>query len=183
MKHIFMITVLIIGVIAFSAIGFTQENNWEQEFVTALQKGKAATDNQGGGLGYTPSEETALAKAIKQAMKMKAPSCQAMKIAVDMKYKPYSVIKNIFGYGSQIDLDQLCMCATETGINKQIIAKAASDATSPLGNPIYNRDEITQSQCLKEIGLGYTNTRNTETPVMLKRIVKIAISPSGPTAL
>ena len=81
-------------------------------------------------------------------MDLKAPACEVMKIAVDLKYNPYSTIKTIFAVGGEVKLDQLCMCATESGITKEIIAKAASDATSSLGKPIFSRDEIIQSQCL-----------------------------------
>ncbi|MBU1344828.1 MAG: hypothetical protein KKE44_19260 [Proteobacteria bacterium] len=156
MKTILITTILIIGLMAFSYPGFAEENVWEKDFVHALQKGKAKTTGQAEGLGYTPAEETVLENAIKQAMDLKAPPCEAMKIAVDLKYSPYSVIKNVFAHGGEVDLNQLCMCATESGINKQIVAKAAADATSSLGTPIFPRDEITQAQCLREIGLGYT---------------------------
>ncbi len=130
-----------------------KDNNWRGKFVSALQKGKAASDSKGGGLGYTPAQSVVLEEAIKAAMDAKAPACEAMKIAVDLEYSPYAVIKNIFGSGGEVKLNQLCMCATESGINKQIVAKAATDAMSPLGKAIFERDEITQAQC---IGLGYT---------------------------
>lgn len=161
MRNILITSILIIGLAVFSSPGFAGEKTWEQEFVQALQKGKAKITGTAAGLAYTPSEETVLENAIKKAMDKKAPPCQAMKIAVDLKYNPYSVIKNVYSFGGEVDLDQLCMCATESGINKQIIAKAATDATSPIGTPIFNRDEIAQSQCLREIGLGYTPMANT----------------------
>jgi len=162
MNKLGLAIILIFSMVAVSSISFAQDNLWEAAFVQALQKGKADITKKGGGLGYTPSEGTVLETAIKKAMELKAPPCEAMKIAVDLKYNPYSVIKNIFGYGGEVDLNQLCMCATESGINKQIIAKAASDAASSIGTPVYSRDEITQAQCLREIGLGYT--QNIETP-------------------
>jgi len=149
----------------FTSYCFAEDNLWENEFIQALQKGKTVVTRQSGGLGYTPSESTVLEKAIKRAMDMKAPPCEAMKIAIDLKYNPYSVIKNVFSSGGEVDLNQLCMCATESGINKQIVAKAASDATSSLGTPIFPRDEIAQAQCLREIGLGYTPVANTPSPI------------------
>lgn len=156
MKNTMVASLLIIGLIMFSYPCTAEENVWEKEFVQALQKGKIVPAGQGQGLGYTPAEETVLEGAIKKAMELKAPPCEAMKIAVDLKYSPFSILTNIFGYGGEVDLDQLCMCATESGINKQIIAKAATDAVTPLGSPVFPRDEITQAQCLREIGLGYT---------------------------
>ena len=176
MKNVLLTILLIFSLAIFSSICFAQENLWENNFVQALQKGRAAANNQGGGLGYTPAEESVLEKAIKEAMEMKAPPCEAMKIAVDLKYNPYAVIKNIFGYGGQVSLNQLCMCATESGINKQIIAKAAADAASPLGTPIFSRDEITQAQC---IGLGYTPIA-TATPRILPEPIPDPISVSSP---
>lgn len=157
--------VLITGLALFSNSCLADENIWEKEFVQALQKGKAVMAEPTKGLGYTPAEETVLEGAIKKAMDLKAPPCEAMKIAVDLKYNPFSVLKNIFGYGGEVNLDQLCMCATESGVNKQIIAKAATDAMTPLGTPVFPRDEITQAQCLREIGLGYTAAETIPPPI------------------
>jgi hypothetical protein len=152
MKNILLTGILIIGLTFLAYPGFAEENPWEQNFIQALQKGKAKVAGQGEGLGYTPSEDVVLETAIEKAMDLKAPACEVMKIAVDLKYSPYSTIKNIFAVGGEVGLDQLCMCATESGVLKEIIAKAASDATSSLGTPIFSRDEIIQSQC---VGLGY----------------------------
>jgi hypothetical protein len=153
MKKVFFI-LLSLSLLAVSSISFAEDNLWEKELIQALQKGRAIGENTGGGLAYTPADETVLERAIQKAMEMNAPPCEAMKIAVDFKHNPYSVMKHIFGYGGEVDLNQLCMCATEGGVNKQIVAKAAADAASPLGTPIYSRDEIAQAQCLT--GLGYT---------------------------
>ncbi len=173
---------LMFSLVALSSACFAGNNLWEKNYINALQKGVAITmDHKGGGLGYTPSKETILEGAIKNAIAEKAPSCQMMKIAIDMKYNPYSVIKNIFSFGGEVDLNQLCMCATESGINKQIIAKAAEEAASPLGKPIYNRDEIAQAQCLRKIGLGYTPSAVT-TPSAIKVsrwVAEEAFSPSS----
>ncbi len=167
MKKILLTALLIFSLAVLSSISFAKDNLWEKTYIDALQKGMATTiDHKGEGLGYTPSQETVLEGAIKNAIAMKAPSCQMMKIAIDMKYNPYSVIKNIFSFGGAVDLNQLCMCATESGINKQIIAKAAEEAASPMGKPIYNRDEIAQAQCLKKIGLGYTPSAVTIPPAI-----------------
>ncbi len=148
MKNILITGILIIGLTFLAYPGFAEENPWEQNFIQALQKGKVKITGQAEGLGYTPSEDVVLETAIEKAMGLKAPACEVMKIAVDLKYSPYSTIKNIFGFGSEVNLDQLCMCATESGVLKEIIAKAASDATSSLGTPIFSRDEIIQAQCL-----------------------------------
>lgn len=165
MRKILLIT-FIIGLAAISQVAFAQQgvnkknpkkqgpNLWEKDFVMALQKGKMEPKDNKGGLAYTPAQGVVLEKAIKKAMEMKAPACEAMKIAVDLKYDPYSTLTHIFGYGSQVNLNQVCGCATESGISKQVIAKAASNATTPLGKPVFPRDEIAQAQCLT--GLGYT---------------------------
>jgi len=162
MKNLLLTSLFVtIGIIFIVSQGFAEfagdkNNAWELEFVQALQKGQAMIKTGSKGLGLTPSEEALLAKAIKQAIVIKdAPACQVMKIAVDLEYNPYFVIKNIFSHGGKIDLDQLCMCATVDGINKQVFARASKDAASPLGKPLFSRDELTQCQCLQEIGLGY----------------------------
>lgn len=175
MKNIVVTLILILSLLAVSSIGFAEENLWQQDFIQALQKAKAVSTDGGGGLGYTPSQEAALESAIKKAMEMKAPPCEAMKIAVDLKYDPYATIKNVFAYGGEVKLDQLCMCATESGISKQIIARAAADATSPLGTPVFPRDEIAQAQC---IGLGYTTA--TAPPPYIPPIDPPPVSPESP---
>jgi len=175
LKKMFFIILFILCLKLFAPLCFAENNLWEQKYINALQKGitiTATINCKDRGLGYTPSKETILEDAIKDAIAMKAPSCQMMKIAIDMKYNPYSVIKNIFSFGGEINLNQLCMCATESGINKRIIAKAAEEAISPLGKPIYSRDEIAQAQCLKEVGLGYTPS-TVITPLIIRTPRKV----------
>ena len=155
MKKICLSILFIFSLCILVSLGFAQDNGWQKDYISALTKGKTAVDKKASGLGYTPSEATVLEQAIKAAMEKKAPPCEAMKIAVDLKYSPYAVIKNVFAHGGEVNLNQLCMCATESGISKQIIARAAADAASPLGTPVYSRDEIAQAQCLQDIGLGY----------------------------
>ena len=174
MKNSLLTILLIFSLAIVSSTAFAKSSLWEKNYINALQKGiTPATDHKGSGLGYTPSKETILEGAIKNAIAVKAPSCQMMKIAIDMKYNPYSVIKNIFSFGGSVDLNELCMCATESGINKQIIAKAAEEATSSLGEPVYNRDEIAQAQCLRNIGLGYTPAA-VNIPPAIKSPAKVA---------
>lgn len=156
MKHL-IFTIIIMTIITISQIGFAQDkepNLWEKDFKATLEEGKKPQINPTNGLAYTPASGVVLEKAIKKALEMNAPPCEAMKLAVDLKYDPYSVLINIFGYGSQVSLNQLCGCATESGINKKIVAAAADKAVSPLGKRIFDRDEITQAQCLT--GLAYT---------------------------
>lgn len=141
-------------------------STWENDFILALRKGKAESIHQKGGLGYTMSENSILENAIKKALEQQAPPIEVMIIAIDLKYNPYDVIKNIFGHGDEINLNQLCLCATENGISKQIIAKAAADATSPTGTPIFPRDEIAQAQCLN-VGLGYTPDSDPPTFILI----------------
>lgn len=165
MKTFSIISLLIFGLIIFSYPCVAKDNAWENEYTQTLQKGKARPAGTSQGYGYTPSEETILEGAIKKAMTLKAPPCEAMKIAVDLKYNPFSVLKNIFGYGGEVNLDQVCMCATESGVQKQLIAKAASEAVTPLGVRVFERDEIIQAQCLREIGLGYTAVETVPPPI------------------
>jgi hypothetical protein len=167
MKKI-ILTSLVIGIFLFSSVCFGQstepgdgsESKWQTEFETALKDGQFQLKRKNsGGLGYTPTEqelfmdeEKILSTAIKKALKKEAPPCECMKIAIDFDYNPYSVIKNIYASAKDLDLDQLCMCATEkgVGVSSQVVKKAATDAGRPL-------DEITQSQCLNEdVGLAFT---------------------------
>ncbi len=180
MKDLLKITLVISMMILLGSNGFAQDNPWEKDFVLALQEGKL--ENQapkGTGLGYTltreEAEERVLAKAIKKAIKMEAPPCEAMKIAVDLKYKPFSVIKNVFGAGGEVDLNQMCMCATEKGVSTKIIAQAAREATFG-GKPVFPPDEVTQAQCL---GLPYTPVARLES--IIPPPPPNPVSPSIPT--
>ncbi len=154
MKNIITMLTISIALVVFAFPGFAQEKEtkkWDTEFVQALEK--IRSQKKTGGLGYTITEEEALEKAIKKAMDQKAPACEAMKLAVDLNFNPYAVVSGIFSSGAEVDLDQLCMCATESGISKSLMAQAASAAADA---NLLNRDEITQSQCLRE-GLGFTD--------------------------
>lgn len=164
MKKMFLILLCVIFVI-FSSISFAQNNSWENDYRIALIKGKTITINTIKNTTSMLSETIVLKRAIKKALDLNAPPCIVMKIAIDFQYNPYYVIKDIYSYGGLLSIDQLCMCATESGINKQIIAKAATDAVSSIGTPIYRRDEIAQSQCLKDIGLGYHTVTNIPPPI------------------
>ncbi len=71
---------------------------------------------------------------------------------------------SIFNSEAKIDLEQLCLCATETGdssIPKSIMVKAANDAVA---NNKIRRDEVTQAQCLQQ-GLGFTVAQNAPDPI------------------
>lgn len=139
----------------------------EKEFIMELIKGKQVIVNPTNGLGYTPNEVITLESAYQKLFKNEnIPVCEVMKLSIDLNYKPYDVIRLIYSNGKEVLLDQLCMCSTEAGINKSIIAKAAVDAVSSLNEPIYSRDEITQSQCLSgETVLAYTEMSNIPPPI------------------
>ncbi len=166
MKKILLSTLLIFGLTALSSISYAKSNLWEKAYINALQKGMSATVNKGGESGAASSQEAILKNAIKNALAMKAPVGQMIKIAVNMQYNPYSVIKNILSLGGKISLNQLFMYASQSGINKQIVAKAAEDAVTPTGAPVYSKGEITQAQALKNIGLGYTPSAVTMPPAI-----------------
>ncbi|MBI9089258.1 MAG: hypothetical protein JEZ12_08580 [Desulfobacterium sp.] len=143
---------------------------WQIAYTAALVDGKANPPPQGQalkeGLAYTPPEEMVLKEAVSKAMEKEASACECMKIAIDLEYNPYAVLKAIYSSEGNVQLDQLCMCATEAGIMKAITAKAAVDSLSSSGAPLFQQDEITQSQCLggeegrintpPEEGLAYT---------------------------
>ena len=151
---------------------------WEKEYIEKLQSGKETSAQlKSEGLAYTPAEETVLEEAIIVAMEQKASPCEALKIAVDMEYNAYLTIKHIYGYGGEVGLNQVCMCATEAGIQKQIVARAAAEAITPLGEPVYERDEIAQSQCINQTGLAYTDT---EEPLPLRAIMNMTTINSNP---
>ncbi len=136
-----------------------QKPRWDELYVQALEKIRSPDKTDG--LGYTLSEEEALEKAIKDAIDQKGPACQVLKIGVDMQFNPYSVLTGIFNSNAKIDLEQLCLCATETGddsaISKSVMLKAANDAVK---RNRLRRDEVTQAQCLQQ-GLGFTVASDT----------------------
>jgi hypothetical protein len=137
-----------------AASGPAEAKNWEDAFAEALIKGKEAAEQEGGGLGYTPSLEKVLDDAVAEALDRDGPPCQCMKIAISLEYSPYLVLKTIYRHAN-IEIDELCMCGTEQGILKEVIAKAAVDATLPSGEKVFAGDEVKQSQCL-QTGLPYT---------------------------
>ncbi len=161
---------IIISFTFLSALSFAQDlqgadnqkESWDEIYVNTLTKIK--NPDKTDGLGYTLSEEEALEKAITRAIKQEAPACQVLKIGVEMKFNPYQVLSGIFNSEAKIDLEQLCLCATETGdssIPKSIMVKAANDAVAK--NKI-RRDEVTQAQCLQQ-GLGFTVAQNAPDPI------------------
>jgi len=140
MKNLLLTSLFfIIGISFFSSQGFAEDKNkaWESEFVQALRQEKAMIETDKG-LSYVSDGETVLAEAIRQAIVINnAPACPVMKIAIDLEFSPYLVIKNIFSHGGEIDMNQLYMCATKYGVNKQIFIKASKDAVTPFGEPVF----------------------------------------------
>jgi len=138
----------------------------EEALISELRRGKIQSNSSG--LGYTPNEFSILEKSYTKLFKNEnVPVCEVMKLSVDIGYGPYDILTLIYSLGKEVLLDQLCMCATEEGINKAIIVKAALDAKNTIGEPIYQRDEVTQSQCLSgERGLGYTEQSNIPPPII-----------------
>ncbi len=133
---------------------------WQPTFRDILEKGKvdmheAEQRAQAGGYAYTPTEEVILEEAISYALSDEEGdrACECMKIAMELEYNPYSVLKMIYGVGGDLEIDQLCTCATDAGVTKAIIAEAATNAVTLLNEPVYDINEISRSQCLT--GLAY----------------------------
>jgi len=144
-KLIILLIVLLIGTYS-TALAF----DGEDALIKALIKGKQI-NSKSDGLGYTQDDSDILKTAYKAllATNKDYPTCEVMKTSVDLKYNPYEVLVNLYAADRKIDIDQLCMCATEAGISKSLITQAAVNGIKD------QRDEIPQSQCLQE-GLGYT---------------------------
>ncbi len=143
-----------------------EDQPWHLAFAADLAK--IADPQKTDGLGYTLTEEEALDQAIEKAISNEAPACQVAKLAVGMNFNPYSVLSGIFKSGGKIDLDQLCMCATEIGdsnpllrdlnlddvpIDKTVMKQAADDAVAA---NLLTQDEVSQAQCLTDQGLAFT---------------------------
>lgn len=167
MKKITLFVSILTIFVMFSTTLFAEnprkEENWREDYLATLKKGKAvqlpAGQPQAAGMAYTPPEAVVLQEAILKALEKERGErvCECMKIAIDLEYNPYLVIKTIYEVGGDLEIDQLCMCATEAGVMKAIIAKAAREAVTPLGKPVYAPDEIAQTSCFRgEEGLAYT---------------------------
>jgi TolB-like protein len=142
---------------------FPERERWRDDYLAALLKGKAVqlqSDHPAAaGLAYTPPEVVVLQEAISKALEKEKGTrrCECMKIAIEADYNAYLVIKTIYEVGGNLEIDQLCMCATEAGVMRAIIAKAAREAASPLGGSVYSPDEVARANCFRgEEGLAYT---------------------------
>jgi TolB-like protein len=140
-----------------------ETERWQDDYLAALKRGKAIQSQSAhppaGGLAYTPPEAVVLKEAMSKALEKDKGSrgCECMKIAVDADYNAYLVIKTIYEVGGNLEIDQLCMCATEAGVLKAILAKAAREAVSASGEPVYSPDEVAQANCFRgQDGLAYT---------------------------
>ena len=158
-----MLTIIVMCSATLFAEGQRTDEKWQNDYLAALKKGKSvqlpAGQTQAAGLAYTPPEAVVLQEAVSKALEKEKGDrvCECMKVAVDLEYNPYLVIKTIYEAGGDLEIDQLCMCASEAGVMKAIIAKAAREAVSPLGEPVYSPDEIAQTNCFRgEEGLAYT---------------------------
>lgn len=141
---------------------------WRAVYQDMLEKGKGigVTEIGADGLPYTPPEGVVLEEAITYALSEEKGdrACECMIMAVELDYNPYSVLKTIYGVGGDLEIDQLCSCATESGVTRAIIAQAATDAVNPLnGEPVYDAGEISRSQCLT--GLAYPEGEPPPPPV------------------
>ncbi len=161
MKKIALIMVLFAAVFVYVSMAVAQEQNddagfgWQTTFKQMLEDGKESVETSAGGLAYTPAEATVLEEAVTYALSEESGdrACECMKIAVELEYNPYLVLKTIYGLGGDLEIDTICNCSTQAGVTKAIIAQAATDAVTPLNEPVYDIDEISRSQCLT--GLAY----------------------------
>lgn len=167
-KLMILLIVLFMGVYS-SALAF----DGEDALIKALQKGKQDSPKSDG-LGYTQAGPDFLKLAYKELFSTNKdyPTCEVMKLSIDLKYNPYDVLINLYAINKEVDLDQLCMCATEAGISKSLITQAAINGAKD------RRDEIPQSQCLRE-GLGYT-PESTVLPTFEARTRQPVYSSSSP---
>ena len=150
-----ILTIFLISTLLYS-LGFAQEEkntSWEETFVKDLAAIRSPQKTDA--YGYTLSEEEALNAAIKKAMDQNAPACEVLKTAAGpgFNFNPYSVLTGLFSSKAKIDLEQLCICATETGdVPKSLMIQATNTAVD---GSLLARDEVTQAQCLQQ-GLGFT---------------------------
>jgi hypothetical protein len=171
MKKIALMMVLFATVFVFVSATVAQEQNddagfgWQNVYKDMLEKGKESieTNTDNTGLAYTPAEATVLEEAVAFALSEEKGdrACECMKIAVELEYNPYLVLKTIYGLGGDLEIDTICNCSTQAGVTKAIIAQAATDAVTPLNEPVYEIDEISRSQCLT--GLAY-QTNSVDSP-------------------
>jgi hypothetical protein len=158
----------ITGTIVFAVLGCfsllataTAAQDWEQALTKALDAGKIemaryeSTTAKDGGLAYTRTEEKILTDAFTAAFKAKAPACGVMKLSIEKRYTPFMVIKTIYSVGENLNIDEVCTCATEAGVLKAVTLQAAREAKDSNEKPKFKPDEIAQSQCLGQ-GLAYT---------------------------
>ena len=171
MKYLLSILTAALLTAVCCTIATAQTTNGEDQpwhVVFAADLAKISDPQKTDGLGYTLTEEEALDQAIKKAINNDAPACQVAKLAVGMNFNPYSVLSGIYKSGGKIDLDQLCMCATETGdtnpllrdldlddvpIDKTVMKQAVDDAVAA---NLITQDEVSQAQCLSDQGLAFT---------------------------
>jgi hypothetical protein len=153
----FTLLLSLIALVVMCSVSASSAEDWQDVFQSMLEKGKTGSaPSDSGGLAYTAPESVALEDAIAYALSGEQGdrACECMTMAVKYDYNPYTVLKTIYSLGGDLEIDTLCSCATASGITKAVIAKAATDAVTPLNEPVYDTDEIAQSQCLS--GLAYT---------------------------
>jgi hypothetical protein len=160
-KIAFSISVIFLVAMFSSTISAEDQGagiGWRDIYQDMLEKGKGIgePETEDGGLAYTPPEEVVLEEAVSFALSDEKGdrACECMRMAVELEYNPYLVIKTIYSVGGDLEIDQLCLCSTEAGVMRAIIAQAATDATTSRNEPIYDEDEIARSECLR--GLAFT---------------------------
>lgn len=154
-KIAFSISVIFL-VAMFSSIISAEDQGagigWRDIYQDMLEKGKGIGEPE----TEPEPEEVVLEKAVSFALSEEKGdrACECMRMAVELEYNPYLVIKTIYSVGGDLEIDQLCLCATEAGVMRAIISQAAMDATTSRDEAIYDEDEIARSECLK--GLAFT---------------------------
>ncbi len=88
--------------------------------------------------------------AVSSVVRDNPPKCDVMKEALKMGFNDFAVLKAIFSAWEDIDPDQMCVCATASGIPVAVISRAALDSG-------FSQDVIAQARCIgQKAGLAYT---------------------------
>ncbi|MCP4021860.1 MAG: hypothetical protein GY729_08460 [Desulfobacteraceae bacterium] len=158
-----LLSILLLVFITISAsTGFAEEtmevineNGWEKELVSALMEVNAAQAKDRTYSGEA-SADSILMPLLVTALKNNAPPWAVARVAVELNFNPYVVVKTVFENSEKIDLKQFFAVSIASGISKQIVAKAAVDAKSFSKDTVFKKSQLVEA--MKEQDLGFTIT-------------------------